>query len=456
MKNLAIAIIIILSATATMAQRQNTFVELNAGYNIHDVNTKITDGKKGLGGGLALYGGFGHYFSEHWGITAGAKLITAKTNAKLDFSEPIGTLPDDQLLLDNKEKEVEVMFSNMKERTSETLLFLPVGLNYRYNFNPRLSFEGRLTAEPGFVLKQKYKTVSGDINLSNSYVNTFNGVDVVVENVTELEGHGAGSQGKFSDNADMKKMLFATGLSAGVVYALSDRWALTGSVYGTYTFTDQKNKDYPHVFDGETYVGTAQSKLCTKIHPYTVGVTVGVRMFVGRDKNKPEEIESVAVPEDTVVVTDEPELVVEPEQVDTVAVNNEPAYQPTDTLDIVEHKPTKEEVQKQLDEIGAINFDLGSTQNDDESAKIDRLAELMKANPDKKFLITGHTCNLGSLATNRTVGQKRADGLKAELIKRDVNPDQLKTESRWYKQPLVPNTSEANRKKNRRAEVEVL
>lgn len=456
MKNLAIVTIIILSATATMAQRQNTFVELNAGYNIHDVNTKITDGKKGLGGGLALYGGFGHYFSEHWGITAGAKLITAKTNAKLDFSEPIGTLPDDQLLLDNKEKEVEVMFSNMKERTSETLLFLPVGLNYRYNFNPRLSFEGRFTAEPGFVLKQKYKTVSGDINLSNSYVNTFNGVDVVVENVSEIEGYGAGSQGKFSGNADMKKMLFATGLSAGVVYALSDRWALTAGVYGSYTFTDQKNKDYPHVFDGETYVGTAQSKLCTKIHPYTVGINVGVRLFVGRDKNKPEEIESVAVPEDTVVVTDEPEPVVEPEKVDTVVVNNEPAYQPTDTLDIIEHKPTKEEVQKQLGEIGAINFALGSTQSGDASAQIDRLAELIKANPDKKFLITGHTCNLGSLATNRTVGQKRADGLKAELIKRDVNPDQLQTESRWYKQPLVPNTSEANRKKNRRAEVEVL
>ena len=456
MKNLAIATILLLSATATMAQRQNTFVELNAGYNIHDVNTKITDGKKGLGGGLALYGGFGHYFSEHWGIIAGAKLITAKTNAKLDFSEPLGTLPDDQLLLDNKEKEVEVMYSNMKERTSEILLFLPVGLNYHYYFTPRLSLEGRLTAEPGFVLKQKYKTVSGDINLTNSYVNTFNGVDVVVENVSEIEGHGAGNQGKFSGNADMKTTLFATGLSAGVVYALSDRWALSAGVYGSYTFTDQKNKDYPHVFDGENYVGTAQSKLCTKIHPYTVGINVGVRLFVGRDKNKPMEIETIPQPEDEVVVTDEPELVIEPEKVDTVVVINEPVNMPVDTLDIVEHTATKEEVKKELDKIGAINFALGSTQSGDASAQIDRLAELIKANPDKKFLITGHTCNLGSLATNRVVGQKRADGLKAELLKRDVNPDQLQTESRWYKQPLVPNTSEANRKKNRRVEVEVL
>ncbi|MBP5370019.1 MAG: OmpA family protein [Bacteroidales bacterium] len=456
MKNLILSSIIVLSATAAMAQRQNTFVELNAGYNIHDVNTKISDGKKGIGGGVALYAGFGHYFSEHWGITAGAKLITAKTTAKLDFNEPLGKLPDDQLLLDNKEKDVEVRFSNMKERTSETLLFVPVGLSYRYFIGPRLSFEGRLTAEPGFVLKQKYKTVSGDINVANSYVNTSNGVDVVVKDVTELEGYGAGNRGKFSGNADMKTMLFATGLSAGVVYALSDRWALTAGVYGSYTFTDQKNKDYPHVFDGENYVGTAQSKLCTKIHPYTVGVNVGVRLFVGRDKNKPEEIETAPEPENEVAVADEPELVTEPEHVDTVAVNNEPAYQPTDTIEVVEQKATKEEVQKQLDEIGAVNFALGSTQSGDESDKIDRLAELMKANPDKKFLITGHTCNLGSLATNRTVGQKRADGLKAELIKRDVNPDQLQTESRWYKQPLVPNTSEANRKKNRRAEVEVL
>lgn|GEM_PF-5744896 len=456
MKNLLLSSIFLLSATVAVAQRENTFVEFNAGYNIHDVNTKISDGRKGLGGGVALYAGFGHYFSEHWGVTAGAKLITARTTAKLDYSDPLDNLQDDQLLLDNQTKDIKVMYSNMKERTSETLLFLPVGLTYRQHIGSKLTFEGRLTAEPGFVLKQKYKTVSGEINVANDYINTFNGVDVVVTDVTELEGYGAGNRGKYSGKADMKTNLFAAGLSAGVVYPLSERWALTAGVYGSYTFTDQKNKDFPHVFDGENYVGTAQSKLCTKIHPYTVGVTVGVRMFVGRDKNKPEEIETVTEPEDEVAVTDEPEFVVEPEKVDTVVVNNEPAYQPEDTLEVVEHKATKEEVQKQLAEIGAINYGLGSSQNPDAKDQIDRLAELIKANPDKKFLITGHTCNLGSLATNRTVGQKRADGLKAELIKRDVNPDQLQTESRWYKQPLVPNTSEANRKKNRRVEVEVM
>ena len=46
MKKLALSAIILATTTVAMAQRQNTFVELNAGYNIHDVNTKITDGKK--------------------------------------------------------------------------------------------------------------------------------------------------------------------------------------------------------------------------------------------------------------------------------------------------------------------------------------------------------------------------------------------------------------------------
>jgi outer membrane protein OmpA-like peptidoglycan-associated protein len=80
----------------------------------------------------------------------------------------------------------------------------------------------------------------------------------------------------------------------------------------------------------------------------------------------------------------------------------------------------------------------------------------MKENPDMKFLVVGHTCNLGSLQVNRTVGQQRANSLRDELLKRDVPASQLSTESRWYKEPLVPNTSEANRKRNRRVEVELM
>ena len=116
MKNLLLSSIFLLSATVAMAQRENTFVELNAGYNIHDVNTKISDGRKGLGGGVALYAGFGHYFSEHWGIAAGAKLITAKTTAKLNYTDPIDNFPDEQLLLDRKEKNISINYNNMKLR----------------------------------------------------------------------------------------------------------------------------------------------------------------------------------------------------------------------------------------------------------------------------------------------------------------------------------------------------
>ena len=464
MKHITIAIMIIISAAAASAQRQDTFLDFNAGYSIHDVNIKMKSGDKNLGGGLILYGGFGHFFSDHWGFTAGAKFLTAKTTTKLNFNDNIAQVADHQLLLDNEVKNIDVSYAGTKEKTKESVLYIPVGIAFRQMIGSKLSLEARLTAEPGFVLTQKYETTEGEINVVNSYINKFNGVDVKVTNVKDLKEYGAGNAGHFSGDADMKKFIFASGASVGIVMPVMPRLALTANVYGSYSFTDQKNKDYPHVYDGEKYVGLAQSALCSKIHPFTTGVSVGVRVFLGKDKpqlppdepDKPEtpeqpQVAEVEVVQDTVVADIR----------DIVCIgDNGPANEPEQPA--VVEDPAKvlaqrqEAVRKMLVDIEPITFELGKTQSEKDREKIDQIAAIMKENPDMKFLIVGHTCNLGSLQVNRTVGQKRADSLKDELLKRDVNAGQLSTESRWYKEPLVPNTSEANRKRNRRVEVELL
>ena len=463
MKHIAIAIIILSSAAAAMAQRQDTFLDFNAGYSIHDVNAKIKTGDKKLGGGLILYGGFGHFFSDHWGVTAGAKFLTAKTTTKINFSDNIAHVADNQVLLDDKSKNLDVSYDATKEQTKESVLYIPVGIAFRQMIGSKLSLEARLTAEPGFVMRQKYETVSGEINVVNSYINTFNGVDVRVDNVSDLTEYGAGNAGHFSGDADMKKFIFGTGASVGIVLPVAPRLALTANVYGSYSFTDQKNKDFPHVFDGEKYVGVAQSALCSKIHPFTTGVSVGVRVFLGKDKPQlpPDEPTTPETPEQPQVA--EVEVVqdtVVADIRDIVGIgDNEPTKEPEQ---VVVEDPAKvlaqrkEAVRKMLVDIEPITFELGKTQSDKDREKIDQIAAIMKENPDMKFLVVGHTCNLGSLQVNRTVGQKRADSLKDELLKRDVNAGQLSTESRWYKEPLVPNTSEANRKRNRRVEVELL
>lgn len=137
----------------------------------------------------------------------------------------------------------------------------------------------------------------------------------------------------------------------------------------------------------------------------------------------------------------EPQVVkVTPEQRDSIAV----VYD-------------REELAEELEEIPPIEMKMNSTGGDPvKEDKYDKMVNALKSHPDRVVLIIGHTCDLGSLETNKRLGQQRAEAVKAELVKRGVNPAQIRTESRWYKEPLVPNTSEENRKKNRRVEIKVL
>lgn len=463
MKHITIALMLIISAAAATAQRQDTFLDFNAGYSIHDVNAKIKTGDKKLGGGLILYGGFGHFFSNHWGITAGAKFLTAKTTTKLNFNDNIAQVADHQLLLDNQVKDLEISYTGTKEKTKEAVLYIPVGIAFRQMIGSKLSLEARLTAEPGFVLTQKYETTEGEINVVNSYINKFNGVDVKVTNVKDLQEYGAGNAGQFSGDADMKKFIFASGASVGIVLPVMPRLALTANLYGSYSFTDQKNKDFPHVYDGEKYVGLAQSKLCTKIHPFTTGVSVGVRVFLGKDKpqlpqpDEPDKPETPEQPQVAEVEVVQDTIVADIRDIVGIGDNDQKTEPEQPAIDPAKEKADRmAAVRKRLLDIEPITFDLGKTLCAKDHEKIDEIAAIMKENPDLNFLVVGHTCNLGSLEVNRTVGQKRANSLRDELLKRGVPAAQLSTESRWYKEPLVPNTSEANRKRNRRVEVELV
>jgi outer membrane protein OmpA-like peptidoglycan-associated protein len=56
------------------------------------------------------------------------------------------------------------------------------------------------------------------------------------------------------------------------------------------------------------------------------------------------------------------------------------------------------------------------------------------------------------LDVNKRIGLQRAETVKKELVRQGISAERLATESRWYSEPLLPNTSNANRSKNRRVE----
>ena len=65
----------------------------------------------------------------------------------------------------------------------------------------------------------------------------------------------------------------------------------------------------------------------------------------------------------------------------------------------------------------------------------------------------GHTDNVGNASTNRRLSRKRAEFVKEYLAKNNIKSNQIKVDFKGPDQPMVPNTSDENRAKNRRVVV---
>jgi len=84
----------------------------------------------------------------------------------------------------------------------------------------------------------------------------------------------------------------------------------------------------------------------------------------------------------------------------------------------------------------------------------DSVKQYLALNPEKTIEIVGHADNRGSDETNRVLGLRRANNVIIYLrdsIKIDIN--KMDSDSKGEKNPIVPNTTEENMRKNRRVEV---
>jgi outer membrane protein OmpA-like peptidoglycan-associated protein len=86
-------------------------------------------------------------------------------------------------------------------------------------------------------------------------------------------------------------------------------------------------------------------------------------------------------------------------------------------------------------------------------AQLAEIAKAMQMTGTEKFLIEGHTCDLGDDAHNLTLSQRRALAVKRHLNQAGVPAERLQVIGFGESDPATANTSESARQQNRRVQI---
>jgi outer membrane protein OmpA-like peptidoglycan-associated protein len=85
--------------------------------------------------------------------------------------------------------------------------------------------------------------------------------------------------------------------------------------------------------------------------------------------------------------------------------------------------------------------------------RLNKVADVLKDNPNRKITVEGHTDSTGKAATNDKLSQQRADAVKDYLMIRGVPSKQITTKGFGASHPIASNATTEGRAENRRVEI---
>ena len=91
-----------------------------------------------------------------------------------------------------------------------------------------------------------------------------------------------------------------------------------------------------------------------------------------------------------------------------------------------------------------------------ERGRLDTVASAIEEVEQARFLVVGHTADVGTEESQRRLSVERARTIAAELASRGISPDRIDIEGRGGSEPVATNATEAGRAQNRRVEIYVL
>jgi outer membrane protein OmpA-like peptidoglycan-associated protein len=98
-------------------------------------------------------------------------------------------------------------------------------------------------------------------------------------------------------------------------------------------------------------------------------------------------------------------------------------------------------------------FDFNKSDIRPDAAALAKLATIIRAQPNGRTRIEGHTDSKGDDAYNQKLSERRAESVKNWLVaKEGVDASRMTTKGWGEAKPVAPNDTDANRQKNRRVQ----
>ena len=215
--------------------------------------------------------------------------------------------------------------------------------------------------------------------------------------INESTGIPALTNGGFEKLWDGTKLFPAGRIGGGIEYDLSERVAL-GLEYNANVLPDKWNS----------------KKGKSDNLDWQQNLLVGVKIALGPTRKHIKIEEPLPVVEPEPVVEKKPEPVVEKKPEPVIEKKPEP---------VIEKKPELKEVK--------VYFRFSSSRIlPSEESKIDKIAEYMKANADKKLTVTGWASRTGKWLYNLKLSRWRANAVKKALVARGIDASRIKTDGK--------------------------
>lgn len=104
--------------------------------------------------------------------------------------------------------------------------------------------------------------------------------------------------------------------------------------------------------------------------------------------------------------------------------------------------------------LGDVMFDTGKYQlKSGADREVTKLAEFLKANPERQVRVEGFTDSVGADEFNQQLSERRAEAVKAKLIHAGIDPSRVATQGYGEAFPVASNDDSGGRQMNRRVEV---